>query len=301
MNDTLPAAVAASMTRRMRIARAVLLLTSAALASATGACRTPATDDTNGSPAAVATVTTTTANAGAAPSPKAAKRKKPRPPRPPEHHSPGPEALARKARSETRLKSEGVLTNAELPVIDSAAEANLRTADAIVERALALLVVALKGEGVEQARILETRDKLGAAAFLSPDEKDFVDDASSSAKDKAQFGWRYEGLGVMLWALGFDAALPRPSKIVDAERLVKLVTSRGAAALRAEAKPRSPKEILDATDLAYRYDWACVAARMSSEPAPKDVDCEIVLERHRALNWLIGYQRQAWDDVSTDT
>jgi hypothetical protein len=24
-------------------------------------------------------------------------------------------------------------------------------------------------------------------------------------------------------------------------------------------------------------------------------------ERHYALNWLIGYLEQAWDDVSTDT
>ncbi|MCR9246223.1 MAG: DUF4272 domain-containing protein [bacterium] len=24
-------------------------------------------------------------------------------------------------------------------------------------------------------------------------------------------------------------------------------------------------------------------------------------ERHYALNWLIGYRNQAWDDVSTDT
>jgi hypothetical protein len=31
------------------------------------------------------------------------------------------------------------------------------------------------------------------------------------------------------------------------------------------------------------------------------VDCQIVLERHHALNWLIGYQDQAGDEVSTDT
>jgi len=26
-----------------------------------------------------------------------------------------------------------------------------------------------------------------------------------------------------------------------------------------------------------------------------------VVERHPALNWLLGYQGQEWDDVSTDT
>jgi hypothetical protein len=291
----------------MRLPRAgLLVLSSVILVAAAGGCSKPApsSDEGAAAPAAVSTTTTTTADAGAAPTPKAAKRRKPRPPRPPEHLNPGPEALARKARSEARLKSEGVTTNAELPVIDSAAEAKLRTRDAVVDRALALLVVATKGEGLAQLDVIRTRDKLGAAPFLSPDEKDFVDDVSATAKDKAQFGWRYEGLGVMLWALhldGSDAELPRPAKIVDAERLAKLVLDKGPEKLRAEARLRSAKEILDATDLVYRYDWACVAARMSSEEPPKGVDCEVVLERHRALNWLIGYQNQAWDDVSTDT
>jgi len=50
-----------------------------------------------------------------------------------------------------------------------------------------------------------------------------------------------------------------------------------------------------------RFDWACVAARVSGKSPPKGVDCEVVMERHHALNWLIGYQGQEWDDVSTDT
>jgi hypothetical protein len=41
--------------------------------------------------------------------------------------------------------------------------------------------------------------------------------------------------------------------------------------------------------------------RASGQPAPHGVDWEIVVERHPALNWLLGYQGQEWDDVSTDT
>lgn len=28
---------------------------------------------------------------------------------------------------------------------------------------------------------------------------------------------------------------------------------------------------------------------------------ELGVERHRALNWLIRYMNQAWDEVATDT
>jgi hypothetical protein len=281
-----------------RVAVVALILPGVIVATATG-CRKPTADE--GAAPGKATEITSAADAAAAPAPKAAKRQKPLPARPPLHLNPGPEALARKARSVSRLKSEGVATNDGLPVIDSEKEAKLRATEAVVDRALALIVVAVKGEGLEQTKVVELRDKLGAAAFLSPDEQDFLADASPTEKERARFAWRYEGLGVMLWALGFDAELPRPAKIVDAGRLVKLVTEKGAQKLRAEARLRSAKAILDATDLVYRYDWACVAARMSSESPPKGVDCEIVAERHRALNWLVGYQNQAWDDVSTDT
>lgn len=30
------------------------------------------------------------------------------------------------------------------------------------------------------------------------------------------------------------------------------------------------------------------------------LDCGVVRERHYALNWLIGYSEQAWDEASTD-
>lgn len=217
------------------------------------------------------------------------------------HLNPGPEALGRKAKSEARLKSQGVAINGGLPVIDSELEAKLRARDAVVDRAIALMIVASKGEGETQEHVVRSRDKFSAAALFTPDEAAFVDDPSPSAEDRVQFRGRHEGLGVMLWALGFESELVAPAKPVDAARIVKLVIDKGPQKLRAEARLRSPKEILDAADLIYRYDWACASARMSSGPAPKGLDCGVVLERHHALNWLVGYQGQNWDDVSTDT
>jgi len=231
----------------------------------------------------------------------AAPRPKKIPKRPPQHPSPSPEAVERKARSEARLKSDGVLVNPSLPVVDSEKEAKLRAQDAVVERAIALMIVAVKGEGLEQDAVIRHRDRFQATPFFSPDESAFIADLQPSQRDKAKFGWSYECLAVMLWALSFDAEQGPPNKIVDAGRIVKLVLDRGPEKLRAEAKLRSAKELLDANDLVYRADWACVAARETGGTAPKALDCEIVVERHRALNWLIGYNGQDWDDVSTDT
>lgn len=223
------------------------------------------------------------------------------PPKPPAHDNPAPEALERKARSEARLKTEGVPMSTTLPVIATEAEARLRARDAVVDRAIALMLVATKAEGLEQEHVVRNRERFGAATFFSPKEKLFIENLNPGTGDKATFGWRYECLGVMLWALGLDPDLPRPNKIVDAGRIVKLLLDKGPKTFRSEAKLRSPKELLDAADLVYRYDWACVDARVTRKPPPSAIDCEVVVERHHALNWLIGYQGQEWDDVSTDT
>jgi len=223
------------------------------------------------------------------------------PPKPPEYANPSEEQRARKERSEARLRAEGVPVSAGLPVIADKTTAKLRTKDAIVDRLFALTLVAVKGEGLEQDRVIKFQAELGAAPLLSPEETAFVALAAPNEHQRAKFSWRYEGVGVLHWALGYVAKLEKPGAIVDAGLMVKLLREPGPARYRAEAKPRSIDEILDEADLVYRYDWACVDARVSKKAPPKGIDCEVVVERHHALNWLYGYQNQAWDDVSTDT
>jgi hypothetical protein len=177
----------------------------------------------------------------------------------------------------------------------------MRTKDATVDRAIALMIVAVKGEGLEQEIVDKIRASYSADPFFSPKEKAFILDSSPSHEDRAQFAWRYECLGVLHWALGYVAKLETPSQIVDAGAMVRVLKDAGPKKYREGAAARSAAEILDEADLIYRYDWACVNARVSGGKPPKGIDCEIAVERHHALNWLIGYQDQAWDDVSTDT
>jgi hypothetical protein len=190
---------------------------------------------------------------------------------------------------------------ASLPVIEREAETKLRTKDAVVDRAIALMIVAVKGEGLEQPKVEKIRGLFTADGYFSPKEEAFIQSPSPSQHDRVQFVWRYECLGVMHWALGYADKLHKPSQIVDAGKMVALLKDAGPEKFRSEARLRGASEILDEADLIYRYDWACVNARATGAAPPAGIDCEIVLERHRALNWLIGYQGQAWDDVSTDT
>lgn len=211
------------------------------------------------------------------------------------------EAQARKDRSIAILKLENVPITQNLPLIETVGESTRRTAEQVAIRAIALCIVAAKGEGLEQ----EIIDKLVADYTLdsdfTPKEREFIKNPNPTQHERVQFVWRYECYWVMLWALGYVDKLDRPDKICNVELAVSFLRDNGRGGFLQKAKLRPQSEILDAADLIYRYDWAVVDARVNGRDAPAGLDGGIVMERHHALNWLIGYMDQEWDDVSTDT
>jgi hypothetical protein len=215
--------------------------------------------------------------------------------------SPSAQALARKERSIAILKREGVPFIQHLPVIQDEATSKSRSTEEVALRAMALCFVAVKGEGLEPNAVLKLIKDYQIEGSLSPKELAFIKNPAPSEQERVQFAWRYECYSVLLWALGFVDELPRPDKICDVKKAAKLLRDLGREGFLKKAKLRPQTEILDAADLTYRYDWVAVNARLKQEKAPTGLDAGVLVERHHALNWLIGYMDQAWDDVTTDT
>ena len=163
------------------------------------------------------------------------------------------------------------------------------------------MAVAGKGEGAPAKTLERFAREFDAAAKLSPEESAFLQLPSSTDQDRARFSWRYEALYPVLWALGFFEALPPPADSIDPAKLGGVLLSRGAKRFRAEARLRSPCEILDEADLIYRYHWATRNAQLHGQQSPAHLNNDVIMERHQALNWLIGCGELDWDDVSTDT
>jgi len=211
------------------------------------------------------------------------------------------EAQARKERSIAILTAEKVPHIEHLPVIETEAESTRRTTEEVATRAMALCIVAAKGEGLDQLIIDQLVEEYELASAFTPKEKEFIAEPDPTEHDRIQFTWRYECYWVMLWALGFVDKLERPDKICDVKLAVSFLREKGREGFLKEAKLRPQSEILDAADLIYRYHWAVVDARINNREAPAGLDGGVVMERHYALNWLIGYEDQEWDDISTDT
>jgi hypothetical protein len=211
------------------------------------------------------------------------------------------EAQARKARSIAILKKEGVPFIEHLPLIETEAEAKRRTTEEVALRAMALCIVAVKGEGIENKEIRKLVQKYQIADSFTPEERRFIDNPKPSEHDRIQFSWRYECYWVTLWALGFVDDLSRADKMCDVPKAVSFLRDLGRDGFLKKAKLRPAREILDAADLIYRYHWATTDARINNPPAPAGLDSGVVQERHYVLNWLIGYMDQEWDDVTSDT
>jgi len=213
-------------------------------------------------------------------------------------------AWERKARSDAQLSARGVRVSDSLPPLVSEPELRLRAPVEVAGRALALLVVAVRaesfvdGQGAIPVADLR-RDYPAAFDHLSPREHAFLDDDAPARDDLPQFTWRYEALLLLEWALGLVEALPFPAGICDVPLTAR--TLMNAKDLMQAATLRPAGEILDALDLHYRLHWAVRQARLDKSDAPAGLEPGVILERHYALNWLVRFEDNDWDEVDTPT
>jgi hypothetical protein len=213
-----------------------------------------------------------------------------------------PEAdqVERKAQSEMRLKGHHVPINPHLPMIESEAEVSVRTGAEIEGRLLALSAVAGIATDYNRKAVEAFAESKNAKAHFTSNEAEFFADPNPDMHDRIQFSWQYECAWVLLWALHLvDEELSYPSETCSVSRLIDLVCTTENLTVYGV---RTKSEILREADLIYRFHWAVRDADLNGREAPRNLHGGVVMERHRALNWLIRYNENAdWEEVTTDT
>ncbi|MCE5168867.1 DUF4272 domain-containing protein [Paenibacillus profundus] len=221
-----------------------------------------------------------------------------------------PEGEARKRRTMELLTEQGIPVIDHLPVIVGDDDALIRPKEEIVQRAIALCMIAMYAGGLaEESDLAREREfihmimeQYGAESFFTENERDFLTDDNPDRTDMIQFAWMYECCWVLLWALGYVEQLDFPGDICDVQSAIDVLRNAGDYdTFYNNAVVRTKAEILEQTDRIYRYDWACVNERINNRPIPGGLNDEVVVERHRAFNWLICYMDADWDHVRTDT
>lgn len=221
----------------------------------------------------------------------------------------------RKERSEKVLAKHKVMINPNLPNIETEDEAEIKSPEEIVKRAVTAFITVqiaidiCNDNGALESVVFFTpiMERFGLMSELTEDERIYFDKEKCgdiSQDDAYQFQWRLEMCVSLFWACGFRKKLDYPAEMTDTTKLIKLIGGcENFGELMKNVKMRSPSEILDCADLLFRMDWACVEARLKNDPAIMgDLSSDVVVEQHKGINWVIGaYGAENWDTVAPHT
>ncbi len=117
-------------------------------------------------------------------------------------------------------------------------------------------------------------------------------------------GWDSECLIVLAWALGHVERLPAADEQCELQELGETFppfAEISAEDFIAKAKLRPDEELQRLQDECLRLHAEGRNARLQSRPPRDPVNVEIIQERHRAINWVNGYDSAPWDEVTSDT
>ena len=195
----------------------------------------------------------------------------------------------------------------------------IRSAEEVARRCIVLYAVLAAGHDELRDELVAWLHREGLWDAVSPQESNFLLSASPTRQQRFQGQWRAEALFPLLWSLGQIAELPSPQQRCDVQLIRSVLPPLlgSVAEFISSARLCSDPAIHDANEEIYQIHWRVRDAQFRNEPTrPGKLprmpvpDCEppaesydagVVQERHYALNWLIGYCGQDWDDITTDT
>jgi hypothetical protein len=212
--------------------------------------------------------------------------------------------LSRKERTEKLLEKKGVKINYNLPPIEPEEEIILRTPKEIAERVSVLAIINLVAfSSLPEEKATEYLKMNNLWGLVTPNEKEFLKEPTDEKKNKES--WKAEGIWTLMWALKIVDNLGVPDQMCDLNQIsaddYPIGNSKDPNSfIQKHSESRTKAEILDANDLYYRMYWTCVNTRLNRHEI-NGLNSGVVYERYYALNWLINYMDEEWDNISCDT
>lgn len=198
-------------------------------------------------------------------------------------------------------------------------EEKIRRPNEVARRCIVLYAVLAAGHNEPRDQLVAWLQREGLWEDVSPNEARFLLAESPNEQQRINATWRAEALFPLLWALKRIAELPSPQQQCDVGKMQDVLPPlfEPVAEFLNGARLRSESEIEAANEEIYQIHWRVRDAQLRDQPTPpgqlprmpvaevdppvETYDAAVVYERHYALNWLIGYCGQHWDDITTDT
>ena len=181
-------------------------------------------------------------------------------------------------------------------------EDEFRNAAAVARRCLVLCSVVAASHKEDGTKMVSWLKSEGLWDDVSPKERRFLQSKKPTNRQIINASWRVEALYILLWALRLIPSLEVGKTPTERLRLTDLLPFLGRTSeFISNCELRPEEEIYDMNEKIYEAHWSVRDAKINSKAMPKDIDPEVIMERHYGINWLMGYCGQSWDNVTTDT
>jgi hypothetical protein len=201
-----------------------------------------------------------------------------------------------KSRSEGILTARGLPINAALPFIESPDELKPPSATEVAARCFVLSHLIGLHYGQPSKRLAGALAKHGLMTFLTPLEQDLLGQAKPPRQSVIDAGWLPEAVQVLAWGLGLVEL--DHWRHCDDDLANHFPPYTDPQPFLASTALRPFSIIYDECDFLYRLHWA--VRHLKDRGKSAGLNWQLVLERHRAINWLAGVEPN-WDEVTTDT
>lgn len=192
----------------------------------------------------------------------------------------------------------GYPMNPDLPLLDEVKV--VRSTSETLDRLLSLYAVVACSYGFSKEAAKGWLVAEGLSGALSEAESVYLDDPSPGHLDTSK-QWQVECLWALAWCVGCHDHLDFSDSCPD--NFIQMLPDIGAgepsARFREGLQLREKSEIAAQADLAYCLHWAVRNAELMGQRPPGHIPGNVVVERRRALEWLIG--QDAWDEIALDT
>jgi len=179
----------------------------------------------------------------------------------------------------------------------------LRTSSACAQRCVILYGIISAGHGEERSKIICWLKDENLWEHVSKQEIEFLESTSPSEPQIVNATWRIEALHLLLWALNKINSASNLSDMCNVGSIQTVCNFylTNTNNFIGSAKFRKENEIYELNELIYESHWNVRDAQINDKEIPDQLNSGLVQERHYAINWLMGYCGQEWDEISTDT